>query len=119
MAKRPCLDCPALIAKGSRCAPCKRKREHDRGSAHARGYGRAHRDLREDWAPGVATGRIRCRRADSGQCLVEQDGHSPLIAAGDEWDLGHPDGFCEAPTAPEHLRCNRATAGRIHAENGA
>lgn len=114
MAKRPCLDCPTLVSSGSRCVPCKRKRERKRGSAHVRGYPRAHRDLRESWAPEVATGRVRCRRADSGQCL-EQD---PLIAAGSPWQLGHPDVFCPAPIAPEHRRCNEATAGRQAPEFG-
>ena len=106
MAKRVCLDCPTIIAAGSRCAACERRRDQSRGSRQERGYDAAHEAARRAWAPRVATGTVTCRRAPSGRCL-ERD---PLIAAGAPWQLGHPDADCPAPLWPEHRRCNASTA---------
>ena len=108
MAKRVCLDCPALIASGSRCAACERRRDQGRGSRQERGYDAAHDAVRRTWVPLVASGTVTCRRAPYGRCLE----HDPLIAPGEPWQLGHPDADCPAPRAPEHRRCNLATAGR-------
>jgi hypothetical protein len=66
-----------------------------------RGYGRAHRDVRARWALIVATGRQTCWRC----------GH--VIARGESWDLGHDDADRSRYRGPEHVACNRATAGRV------
>lgn len=62
-------------------------------------YQRAHRRLRAQWAPQVATGGVTCWRC----------GHP--IGAREPWDLGHDDD----PTyyrGPEHAACNRGAARR-------
>jgi len=67
------------------------------GTTHSRGYGRAHQDLRAQWAIRVATGTILCAR-----CGQSIDADQP-------WDLGHNearDGY----TGPEHASCNRRAA---------
>jgi len=63
-----------------------------------------HRAEREAWAPAVATGTVECRRG------VLCRAPSLLIGSDEDWDLGHPDHVCKAPTGPEHVGCNRATA---------
>lgn len=68
-----------------------------KASAHARGYGRAHRALRASWAPRVRTGREACARCGE------------LIAVGAAWDLGHDDHDRTRYKGPEHASCNRAT----------
>jgi len=67
MPRRPCLDCGTLTSNPSRCdthqALWNRKRDQQRGSATARGYGSAwqrtanrvlaqHRAVYGDWCPG-------------------------------------------------------------------
>lgn len=67
-------------------------------------YPREHDLEREAWVPAVASGLVECRRGAS--CLAPK----LLIDPDEPWDLGHPDAACPAPKAPEHRRCNRATA---------
>lgn len=60
-------------------------------------YGHAHRRLRAQLAPLVATGTVTCWRCGD------------LIAAGERWDLGHADDGTYR--GPEHAgRCNRSAA---------
>ena len=89
MSKRVCpvVNCPEFM-------PCAK---HARTTGQ-RGYGPQHRREREQWARIVAMGKTPCRRCRE------------LIEAGEPWDLGHPDDDCDYPKAPEHRRCNRATA---------
>lgn len=57
---KPCLDCGVPTRNGSRCTRCQpaqdAKRDAQRGSTAQRGYGKAHRQLREKllarWKPG-------------------------------------------------------------------
>lgn len=86
-------------------APCPDHRPKKRPSGR---YSKAHGRDRDAWAPIVATGTVACRRGE--QCLRFPE---TLIPAGAPWDLGHPDAECPAPTAPEHMRCNRAAPGRL------
>jgi P2-related tail formation protein len=67
--------------------------------AHVRrNYGRAHQAQRQAWIEPVATGTVRCARADTGECL-EAD---PYIHPDQSWQLDHiGDG-----THPSHTRCN-------------
>lgn len=68
-----------------------------RPSAARRGYGRAHRQLRDQWAPLVAAGAVTCWRCNH------------LIGPRDPWDLGHDDHDRTRYRGPEHIACNRAT----------
>ena len=61
-------------------------------------YTRSHHQKREMLKPFVASGEVGC--AHCGE----------LILPGDEWDLGHSQD--RRTSAPEHRRCNRATARR-------
>lgn len=99
-AKRICAKagCPA-IAIGSYCQPHQAEAERARGSREARGYDHAHRELRKQWAPKVATGSVIC-----GKC-------NNTIQAGAIWHLGHSDDRT-AWTGPEHARCNLSDAGK-------
>lgn len=110
MAKRVCLDCPTIVASGSRCTACERRRDRARGTRHERGYNAEHDAARAAWLPLVQAGTVACRRVSNGTCL-EAD---PLIGPDEPWQLGHPDAHCPAPRAPEHRRCNLATATRQH-----
>lgn len=64
---------------------------------HNRRYGRAHRRLRQQWAPRVRAGLVDCARC--GRRILPRDA----------WDLGHVDGT-DHYQGPEHAECNRATA---------
>lgn len=44
---RRCLDCPRLVASGSRCATCRSAANRARGSATERGYDSTHRRVRQ------------------------------------------------------------------------
>lgn len=91
----------SLIPAGTTyCPPCARQRDAARGSRIERGYDADHTRARRAWVPVVQAGGVRCRR-----CREPIDPDEP-------WDLGHPDADCPKPRAPEHRRCNRATAGR-------
>lgn len=70
-----------------------------------RGYGKAHQRLRARWAPLVRAGRVRCWRC--GHVIVPVRG-----LRGEGWDLGHDDLDRTRYRGPEHVDCNRATAGR-------
>jgi hypothetical protein len=108
---RPCLGtpgrrCPALTRDASgRCDSCRRahtrQRDLERGSSTERGYGGDHRQLRDQWAPRVAIGTVRCARPDCGQ----------LIQPGEPWDLGHDER--RNYRGPEHRSCIRATRGPL------
>lgn len=109
MSLRRCVTCPKLVpqrARNGRCTDCQREQEQARGTAAQRGYDQEHKAERIRWSPLVEAGTVHCRRGP--HCLEP----STLIAPGTPWDLGHPDDQCPAPRAPEHRRCNRATAAR-------
>lgn len=99
--KRACTTpgCGALT-NGGHCPKHRRERDRARGTRQQRGYDAEHDAERRRWAPIVATGGVRCRRCPK------------LIGPDEPWDLGHPDADCPRPRAPEHIACNRATAGR-------
>lgn len=69
-------------------------------STSARGYGAAHRRLRERWAKRVERGGVQCTR-----CWLP-------IVPGTPWDLGHDDYDRSRYTGPEHARCNRGAPRR-------
>lgn len=107
MAARVCLEpgCPVLTVT-TRCPAHTRKRDAARGRRQERGYDAEHDAARAAWLPAVEAGTVTCRRASNGTCLEP----NPVIAPGQPWQLGHPDAGCSAPRAPEHRRCNTATA---------
>lgn len=55
--------------------------------------------LRRQWKPKVEAGIVNCARCGE------------LIEPGTPWDLGHVDGDKTRYQGPEHLKCNRGTAG--------
>ena len=94
--------CPRLTRDASgRCGTCRRRnqreRDLERGSPTERGYGPEHRELREHWAPRVATDAVHCHHPDCGQ----------LIHPGEAWDLGHDER--RNYRGPQHRSCNNAT----------
>lgn len=91
--------CPTILDHSGYCPTHTRDRDRQRGSRQARGYDARHDQERARLAPTVTRGRTRCAKC----------GH--LIDPGTPWDLGHTDDRT-AWTGPEHLRCNRAAAGR-------
>lgn len=97
---RVCIEpgCPELVDVGP-CATHAAQRERARGTRQRRGYGAAHDRLKRHWAPKVAAGRVNCWRCGARI--------SPL----EPWDLGHLDDR-SGYGGPEHVACNRATAGR-------
>lgn len=77
-----------------------------------RGYGAEHKREREKYRADVERGAEFCRRcsrwippAGIGQCPKCGKNHRG-------WDLGHADFDRGVWTGPEHVCCNRATAGR-------
>lgn len=100
--KRVCTEpgCPAIQAE-ARCPQHRRDTERRRGTSTARGYGQAHRNLREAWRPKVEAGTTRCARCNK------------LIHPQQPWDLGHDDHDRSRYLGPEHTACNRATSGRL------
>lgn len=91
--------CPEIQTE-SRCPAHTRARDQARGTRAERGYGAEHDALRAKWAPRVALGIVRCWRC--GDLLMP---HEPF-------DLGHDDHDRTQYRGPEHVACNRATAGR-------
>lgn len=71
-----------------------------RGLLHSRRYGRAHRALRREWAPQVATGQVQCWRCQQ------------LIGRTEPWHLGHDDHDPSRYRGPEHVVCNVAASNR-------
>jgi len=69
-----------------------------RGSTTQRGYGRVHDRVREQLAPLVLAGQVRCWRCGD------------AIWPGEPWDLGHDDHDRSQYRGPEHARCNRSAA---------
>jgi len=65
----------------------------DRTTAE-KGYGWAHQQERERWAPKVKTGRVRCSRC------------TEPIGPREPWDLDHTDDR-KGYLGPAHRRCNR------------
>ena len=65
-----------------------------------RGYGMAHRRMRERWRPLVESGNALCARC----------GYP--IEPGSPWDMGHVEGSSSEHSGPEHVRCNRRAGGR-------
>lgn len=96
-----CLEpgCPTLTPK-SRCDRHRRERERARGTRQERGYAADHDRLRAEWAPLVSTGNVKCWRC------------AEYIPADAPFDLGHDDQARGKYRGPEHVACNRATAGR-------
>jgi hypothetical protein len=80
-----------------------------RGTA-GRGYGSRHQALRKRLAAEVALGATRCARGRD--CRFAEGGLGGLILPGETWDLGHDDGDPSRYAGPEHVVCNRSTAGR-------
>lgn len=70
------------------------------GTTSQRGYDYQHRKLRKQLEPDVAAGRATCWRCKQ------------RILTGQPWDLGHDDDDRTRYRGPEHVSCNRATAGR-------
>jgi hypothetical protein len=95
--------CPNLQPE-SRCPSHRRAYERGRGTRQQRGYDAKHEAERKRWEPIVANGAVKCWR-----CLVPLDPELP-------WDLGHDDQDRSKYRGPEHVRCNRATAGRQRTE---
>jgi hypothetical protein len=80
-----------------------------RPTAAQRGYGRRHRELRKQWKPIVAEGRVEC---SAPLCLVEQGGGTRRIAPVAEWDLGHDETDRRKYAGPQHQECNRGQSRR-------
>lgn len=71
-----------------------------KGTTTQRGYGYRHRQLRKHWETVVRSGEAICWRCGE------------PIAPNADFDLGHDDHDRTRYRGPEHVGCNRATAGR-------
>lgn len=80
-----------------------------RATPAQRGYGRAHRELRAQWALYVAAGRVSC---SAPTCLAEKATGSRRIAPGAAWDLGHDEEDRRKYAGPQHAECNRGQSRR-------
>lgn len=98
----PTAGCPE-ITPGGPCDACRAKREHARGTRQARGYDRAHDQLRAKLKPGVDTGLVDCTAPTCIERLRR-------ILPGQAWDLGHDDQ--RRHRGPEHASCNRSAGGK-------
>lgn len=98
---RPCLGhnghrCASLTKHPSgRCDDCRHVADRARGTTAQRGYDSKHKRTREEWAPLIATGWVRCARCGK------------LIAPDEPWDLGHDDADRSRYSGPEHADGNR------------
>lgn len=102
--KRRCTGsptCPALLTRGERyCADHLEEYEQRRGTAHQRGYDKAHVALKRQWQ----------HRINQGEPIHCAKGCGRLIT-GTDWDLGHTDDRT-GWTGPECRPCSRADGGR-------
>jgi hypothetical protein len=113
VAKRPCLDCPTLIASGSRCTSCERKRDRGRGTRQNRGYDAAYDATRRDYQRRLDQGeRIWCWRCP------ELDRPPHLIEPGSDWQLGHDNHDRTIIRGPQCAATNEATAGAPRPRRG-
>lgn len=71
-----------------------------KGTTSGRGYDHKHKKLRKQVEPTVLAGKAICWRC------------SEKIQPNEPWDLGHDDDDRTKYRGPEHVGCNRATAGR-------
>jgi hypothetical protein len=104
-AKKICSKpgCPA-ITSASLCTTHAREADKARGSREQRGYGQAHRNLRQALAQQVAAGKVKCARCGE------------YIQPGQPWHLDHTDdrsGYLGASCA----RCNLSAAGKAAHRN--
>jgi hypothetical protein len=104
MTLRVCIDCMATIPAGrSRCRPCERIKDRERGTTTQRGYGAEHE----------AVARGYQRQMDQGQRFAcWRCGRELGTRRGSDWHLGHCDNDRGIYHGPEHPACNLATAGR-------
>jgi hypothetical protein len=88
--RRPCLDCGALIPRGSRCADCQRPRE-------------AARNARRTHYAGDYRARAKAVRESAVVCWLCGEG----AREGDPWQADHVvPGAPDSPLAPAHRACN-------------
>lgn len=84
-ALKPCstVGCPELVAKG-RCSTCQGEAERRRGSARARGYGRAHQTR---FRPGVLRKHPLCMCTDQTRTATHHHGPECLAPStvADHW----------------------------------
>jgi len=80
-----------------------------RATPAQRGYGKRHQELRAQWAPYVAAGRVDC---SAPLCMVEESGGTRRIGRNDEWDLGHDETDRRKYAGPQHQECNRGQSRR-------
>lgn len=80
-----------------------------RPNSVARGYGKAHMDMRKYWLPYVRAGVVDCKAP---LCTVETVTGSRRIARDAKWDLGHDETDRRKYLGPMHETCNRGAARR-------
>jgi hypothetical protein len=99
---RPCLDCGAPTATGSRCPACQ-------PTTTQRGYGAKHQKDRRRWAIRIAHEPVFCAR-----CHL-------LIHPDDNWVDDHDDDDRTVYLGPSHVDCNAkaGTAKRERLRRGA
>lgn len=110
---RLCIVCVGLDRGGKRTY---QRKTGPRMSTAARGYGTAHRRLRDRLKPAVGRGEASCARCGR---WIPPGGHGPCPAVHKDrlcghdhhsWDLGHADWDRSKYTGPEHECCNRIAA---------
>lgn len=84
MARRPCLDCPALAEPGkARCRTCEARRQHTRNTTRPQYSGAWDRDARE---------QIDAYRATHGDMCPGWAGDPPHPIDPSEWTCDHDEG---------------------------